>query len=195
MHHSKTGGRIKDRGDFQCASHGGSAPWQLCIIGSNSRRQVACYYASVFVAAVSEQKIYCQLVSVCTWRKMYCISCCPRLNHLLIHTANNSKLFYWGVYFYIAYDICCFIFQLLFDRKAYLCPDSWAIVNARPRPVSSLMVQLLYLLHIPLIGANPANKMRFVKLCMTLSDRSNMHTGCNYLYNPSLMKNQGNVFK
>lgn len=37
----------------------------------------------------------------------------------------------------------------------YLCPDSWAIVKAKPSPVSSLIVQLLYLLHIPLIGAKP----------------------------------------
>lgn len=42
------------------------------------------------------------------------------------------------------------------DGNPYLCPDSWAMVNARPRPVSSLMVQLRYLLHIPLIGAKPA---------------------------------------
>ena len=41
----------------------------------------------------------------------------------------------------------------------YLCPDSWATVNANPKPVSSLMVQLLYLLHIPPIGAKPAKKM------------------------------------
>lgn len=41
-------------------------------------------------------------------------------------------------------------------KKTYLCPDSWAMVNASPRPVSSLMVQLRYLLHIPLIGAKPA---------------------------------------
>lgn len=37
----------------------------------------------------------------------------------------------------------------------YLCPDSWAMVKAKPSPVSSLMVQLLYLLHIPLMGAKP----------------------------------------
>lgn len=41
---------------------------------------------------------------------------------------------------------------------AYLCPDSWAIVNAKPSPVSSFMVQLRYLLHIPLIGAKPARE-------------------------------------
>ena len=46
------------------------------------------------------------------------------------------------------------------DGNPYLCPDSWAMVNARPRPVSSLMVQLLYLLHIPLIGAKPAKPAR-----------------------------------
>lgn len=37
----------------------------------------------------------------------------------------------------------------------HLCPDSWAMVKASPRPVSSLTVQLRYLLHIPLMGANP----------------------------------------
>lgn len=44
------------------------------------------------------------------------------------------------------------------ERKnewTYLCPDSWAMVKARPSPVSSLIVQLRYLLHIPLIGAKP----------------------------------------
>lgn len=46
------------------------------------------------------------------------------------------------------------------DGNPYLCPDSCAMVNARPRPVSSLMVQLLYLLHIPLIGAKPAKPAR-----------------------------------
>lgn len=30
------------------------------------------------------------------------------------------------------------------------------MVKAKPSPVSSLMVQLLYLLHIPLMGAKPA---------------------------------------
>lgn len=40
--------------------------------------------------------------------------------------------------------------------RTYLCPDSWAMVKASPSPVSSLMVQLRYLLHIPLMGANPA---------------------------------------
>lgn len=40
----------------------------------------------------------------------------------------------------------------------YLCPDSWAMVKARPSPVSSLMVQLRYLLHIPLMGANPVER-------------------------------------
>lgn len=44
----------------------------------------------------------------------------------------------------------------MYFGNPYLCPDSWAMVNAKPRPVSSLMVQLRYLLHIPLIGANPA---------------------------------------
>lgn len=29
------------------------------------------------------------------------------------------------------------------------------MVKAKPSPVSSLMVQLLYLLHIPLMGAKP----------------------------------------
>lgn len=41
-------------------------------------------------------------------------------------------------------------------NQTHLCPDSWAMVNASPSPVSSLMVQLRYLLHIPLIGAKPA---------------------------------------
>ena len=40
-------------------------------------------------------------------------------------------------------------------RQAYLCPDSWAMVKASPSPESSLTVQLRYLLHIPLMGANP----------------------------------------
>lgn len=48
--------------------------------------------------------------------------------------------------------VCC----LNYHANPYLCPDSWAMVNARPRPVSSFMVQLRYLLHIPLIGAKPA---------------------------------------
>lgn len=43
----------------------------------------------------------------------------------------------------------------LSHKVTYLCPDSWAMVKARPSPVSSLMVQLRYLLHIPLMGANP----------------------------------------
>lgn len=50
-------------------------------------------------------------------------------------------------------------FNLKRGQSAYLCPDSWAIVNARPRPVSSLIVQLRYLLHIPLIGAKPAKSV------------------------------------
>lgn len=42
-----------------------------------------------------------------------------------------------------------------------MCPDSWAMVKARPSPVSSLIVQLRYLLHIPLIGAKPAIRVIF----------------------------------
>lgn len=37
----------------------------------------------------------------------------------------------------------------------YLCPVSCAIVNATPRPVSSLIVQLPVGEHIPPIWANP----------------------------------------
>lgn len=51
--------------------------------------------------------------------------------------------------------ICQFV---IMAESPYLCPDSWAMVNANPRPVSSLMVQLRYLLHIPLIGAKPEEK-------------------------------------
>lgn len=40
----------------------------------------------------------------------------------------------------------------------YLCPDSCAMVKARPSPVSSFMVQLRYLLHIPLMGAKPTGR-------------------------------------
>lgn len=36
------------------------------------------------------------------------------------------------------------------------------MVKARPSPVSSLMVQLRYLLHIPLIGAKPAITVIFI---------------------------------
>lgn len=55
------------------------------------------------------------------------------------------------------------------DGSPYLCPDSWAIVKARPRPVSSLTVQLRYLLHIPLIGAKPAEPViSFHKCYITL---------------------------
>lgn len=45
--------------------------------------------------------------------------------------------------------------EVNYKFDSYLWPDSWAIVKARPRPVSSLIVQLRYLLHIPLIGAKP----------------------------------------
>lgn len=48
--------------------------------------------------------------------------------------------------------------------RAYLCPDSCAMVKAKPSPVSSLMVQLLYLLHIPLMGANPVNNKEVLSL-------------------------------
>ena len=44
-------------------------------------------------------------------------------------------------------------------RCTHLCPDSWAMVKANPRPVSSLIVQLRYLLHMPLMGANPTRQM------------------------------------
>lgn len=40
----------------------------------------------------------------------------------------------------------------------HLCPDSWAMVKASPSPVSSLTVQLRYLLHMPLMGANPGDR-------------------------------------
>jgi len=46
------------------------------------------------------------------------------------------------------------------NEWTYLCPDSWAMVKARPSPVSSLIVQLRYLLHIPLIGAKPAERKK-----------------------------------
>lgn len=60
---------------------------------------------------------------------------------------NTDKLFQCDIY-------CMMMSQSI--GNTYLCPDSWAMVKARPSPVSSLMVQLRYRLHIPLIGAKPA---------------------------------------
>lgn len=51
-----------------------------------------------------------------------------------------------------------FPYKVVNQGVTYLCPDSCAMVKARPSPVSSLMVQLRYLLHIPLMGANPMER-------------------------------------
>lgn len=77
-------------------------------------------------------------------------------------------------------SILLLIFIFNEERKnPYLCPDSWAMVNASPRPVSSLTVQLRYLLHIPLIGAKPAKSQLFIfRLDITLIIWSNFtHLG------------------
>jgi hypothetical protein len=45
----------------------------------------------------------------------------------------------------------------LYFVSTYLCPISWATVNAVESPVSSFTIQLLNSLHIPSIGAKPEN--------------------------------------
>lgn len=42
-------------------------------------------------------------------------------------------------------------------KYTYLCPISWAIVKAEPRPISSLILQLLSGSHIPATDAKPGH--------------------------------------